>query len=95
MDSIDDGIDNGIEVAEGKLNYKVTTNLSSRVGSLNPSWNEEQTDDVMNGRFREAMLLTGEEFSGYVLRLANSWWPARSIVQTALTREARTPSLST
>jgi uncharacterized UPF0160 family protein len=86
-----DAIDNGVDIAEGELQYKVTTSLSSRVGYLNPPWNQPggQTDDLANARFKEAMQLTFDEFSGLVFRLAHSWWPARSLVQTAMSEEAR------
>ena len=36
-----DAIDNGIEVADGALRYRITSTLSHRVGWLNPAWNEE------------------------------------------------------
>lgn len=79
-----DGIDNGVESHKGEENYKVTTTLSARVGKLNPAWNEPQTDEIANANFREAMLLTGNEFLDCVEGLAKSWWPARSIVAEAL-----------
>ena len=43
--------------------YMNNTHLSARVGKLNPSWNEDQSDAAMNQRFQEAMALTGAEFS--------------------------------
>ncbi|CAN0572429.1 unnamed protein product, partial [Laminaria digitata] len=33
-----DGIDNGVEVAEGPLSYDVSSHLSARVGKLNPRY---------------------------------------------------------
>ena len=79
-----DGIDNGVTVGDGQLRYHISTTLSNRVGHLNPSWNEPQTTEIMNERFREAVLLTGGEFISHVESLAKSWWPARSIVLKAL-----------
>ena len=35
-----DAIDNGINVAEGDLKYKINTHLSARAGQLNPGWHE-------------------------------------------------------
>jgi uncharacterized UPF0160 family protein len=35
-----DGIDNGVEIAETKA-YSINTNLSARVGFLNPDWNSK------------------------------------------------------
>ncbi len=79
-----DAIDNGVTVADTELKYHISTTLSSRVGHLNPDWNEPQTADVTNEKFKQAMLLTGSEFVSCVHSLARSWWPARSIVQCAL-----------
>lgn len=79
-----DAIDNGISIADGTPRYHISTSLSSRVGMLNPAWNEQQTADVQNSQFIEAMALTGGEFVAHMLSLAKHWWPARSIVQTAM-----------
>jgi uncharacterized UPF0160 family protein len=79
-----DAIDNGISVSDGPLRYQISSTLSSRVGRLNPSWNELQSPEVINERFQEAMMLTCSEFIQHVYELATSWWPARSIVQDAL-----------
>lgn len=79
-----DAIDNGISVSDGEIKYHVSTTMSSRVGMLNPAWNEEQSSDIQNERFREAMLLTGSEFLSHAKGLKDAWWPARSIVQEAL-----------
>jgi uncharacterized UPF0160 family protein len=79
-----DGIDNGIEVAAAPFNYAVSTTLSARVGHLNPSWNEDWTDDSVNAQFQQAMYLTITEFADNVLSLLNSWLPGRSIVEDAI-----------
>ena len=79
-----DAIDNGIAVAEGPLRYHVSSTLSQRVGRLNPAWNEVSSNDVINQRFHEAVLLTCSEFLGHVFDLAHAWWPARSIVKQAV-----------
>eukprot|EP00936_MAST-01D_sp_MAST-1D-sp1_P000686 g686.t1 len=79
-----DGIDNGVEVADGELRYKVSTTLSSRVSHLNPAWNASGDNDTRNAAFRAAMLLTGTEFVDAVVRAATSWWPARSLVQASV-----------
>ena len=79
-----DAIDNGISVSDAEPRYHVSTTLSARVGHLNPSWNEEQSSDIMNARFVEAMSLTCSEFLSHAQSLAQSWWPARSIVQKSL-----------
>ena len=67
----------------------MSTNLSARVGHLNPAWNEEGGKERRNALFGEAMELTGGEFKAAVSRLCSSWWPARSIVESAVdAREA-------
>ena len=86
-----DGIDNGVNVAspatadgEVKLNYRVCTNISSRVGHLNPNWNEPTSEDIAFSRFEKAMQLVGSELEQRVLYYHNVWLPARSIVEKAL-----------
>ncbi len=80
-----DAIDNGVSVSrDGEVQYHISTTMSSRVGMLNPSWNEPQSSDIQNERFRQALLLTGSEFLAHAQGLSRSWWPARSIVKEAL-----------
>ena len=52
-----DAIDNGIAQFEStdpsagvKQRYKSRTDLSARVGKLNPAWNEEYNDTVLDVR---------------------------------------------
>ena len=78
-----DGIDNGVPASAGESNYRVSTDLSARVGYLNPAWNERGVD--RDARFDKAMDLAGGEFVACVERLARSWLPARGIVQDAIT----------
>lgn len=79
-----DAIDNGRSVADGVLHYKISSTLSNRVGHLNPAWNEAQTNEIQNDRFKQAISLTGSEFVQAAQSLVNTWWPARSIVHDAL-----------
>jgi uncharacterized UPF0160 family protein len=85
-----DAIDNGIDVSEGELKYKITTSLSSRVGRLNPAWNEEGADE--NERFHEAVSLVGKEFTDIVNGYHKVWLPARSIVKKAVEDRMRVDS---
>ncbi len=39
-----DAIDNGIDIADEKR-YDINTNLSARVGNLNPAWNENDLNE--------------------------------------------------
>lgn len=90
-----DGIDNGVNQFDGKQNYSVSTTLSARVGQLNPRWNEDFAsceggeEGLRGSRFREAMRMALREISETFKDLALSWWPARAIVESALTEEAR------
>jgi len=79
-----DAIDNGVPIADTPPKYFISTTLSARVGYLNPNWNEDQTPELANARFTEAMHLTCSEFVLRASALANSWWPARSIIQDAV-----------
>lgn len=79
-----DAIDNGVSVSEGENRYHISTTLSSRVGGLNPAWNEPQSSEDLNERFRAAVEMTHAEFVSHARGLARSWWPARTIVQRAL-----------
>ena len=44
-----DAIDNGVNQSNDKLTYYVRSNLSSRIGELNPPWNAPQTSQHQNG----------------------------------------------
>lgn len=79
-----DGIDNGVDIAEGELRYHINTGISARVGQLNPSWNEDGGKPRRNALFEEAMKLSGHEFTRAVEKLSKTWWPARSIVEAAM-----------
>lgn len=79
-----DGIDNGVsqypeEVAPA---YRINTDLSARVGKLNPRWNEEGVD--LDDRFQKAMAMAGAEFLESVDYLVKAFLPARVIVQASL-----------
>lgn len=78
-----DGIDNGIAIADGQLHYKVETHLPARVARLNASWNEDASAVQQNARFSEALSLVSREFVDFVSSLAESWWPARQLVEVA------------
>ena len=87
-----DGIDNGVEVADGELRYIISTTLSARVGKLNPGWNEDQSVEHTNEQFLNAVSLTGNEFTEYVMDMIRMWWPARSIVLRAMSDRSKVHS---
>lgn len=80
-----DGIDNGIAAQSGPSLYRSKTDLSSRVGTLNPRWNEESSDAILDAKFAGASALAGGEFLARVDYLAKAWLPARAIVEKAVT----------
>ncbi|KAL4400356.1 hypothetical protein ACI68E_003273 [Malassezia pachydermatis] len=82
-----DAIDNGIALypdVEGPPAYRSRTDLSSRVGYLNPRWNETWDDADLLKRFRRASELAGTEFFERVDDAVEAWLPARQLVIDAL-----------
>ncbi|ELU12172.1 hypothetical protein CAPTEDRAFT_225005 [Capitella teleta] len=79
-----DAIDNGISQCDGEPRYSISSNLSSRVGYLNPRWNDDSSPEMEKHRFNSAMRLVGTEFKDRVDFYCHSWLPARSIVEHAL-----------
>ncbi|XP_032238349.2 MYG1 exonuclease isoform X2 [Nematostella vectensis] len=77
-----DAIDNGVSQSDEKPRYIITTNLSARVGNLNPKWNDKNMDE--EAQFNKALQLVGGEFMDKVLYYKNSWLPARSLVKGAV-----------
>ncbi|KAJ2927140.1 hypothetical protein H1R20_g9941, partial [Candolleomyces eurysporus] len=77
-----DAIDNGISQypTEVEPRYRNKTDLSSRVGRLNPRWNEEFNAATLDERFKEASALTGKEFTEQLDFYAESWLPARDLI---------------
>ncbi|PWY98396.1 Ni-binding urease accessory protein [Testicularia cyperi] len=83
-----DGIDNGISQypSDLKPKYKSRTDLSARVGYLNPSWNEQSDNAQLDARFETASAMAGKEFFERLDYTFKSWLPARQIVVDALNR---------
>lgn len=82
-----DGIDNGIQqFPDAKPLYKSRTDLSARVGYLNPRWNEKSDAADSDRRFEKASKMAGEEFFDRVDYTYEAWLPARQIVEAALSR---------
>ncbi|KAI9455862.1 GAMM1 protein [Russula earlei] len=89
-----DGIDNGISQYADDIQpkYRNRTDLSSRVGWLNPAWNEPFDSRVVDAQFLKASQLAGEEFLGRLNYYGRSWLPARDLVFDALSRRANVDS---
>lgn len=79
-----DGIDNGISAQSGPTLYRSRTDLSSRVGQLNPRWNEDFDDSILDKKFLVASELAGSEFLQRLDYLAKAWLPAREIILSAV-----------
>jgi uncharacterized UPF0160 family protein len=84
-----DAIDTGVEMfPEGvQVLYRDSTGLSSRVGRLNPRWNEVdgkgETPDP-DERFELASQLCGEDFLSVLTKIVESDIPAREFVEKAV-----------
>jgi uncharacterized UPF0160 family protein len=79
-----DAIDNGVNISDGEIKYKIIMDLSSRVGRLNPEWNATYTDAEVNAQFEKAQVLTGTEFFDAIDSYVKYWIPARAIVEEAI-----------
>jgi len=81
-----DGIDNGVSQydSDKPARYANHTGLSSRVGSLNPRWNEPDPPERYDEQFAKAMALAGGEFLAAVRYAGEAWLPARRHVKEAL-----------
>ena len=79
-----DGIDNGVNItrSDAPPAYLIKTDLSSRIGRLNPHWNEDGVD--VTERFHRAMRLAEIEFNDLLRECLDSWLPARNLVVNAL-----------
>ncbi|KAJ7071002.1 GAMM1 protein [Mycena amicta] len=81
-----DAIDNGISQypSDIKPRYKSSTDLGSRVASLNPAWNQPISPEILDVQFEKASVLTGGEFLGKLDYYANAWLPARDLLNSAI-----------
>ncbi|KAH9982497.1 GAMM1 protein [Lactifluus volemus] len=85
-----DGHDNGISPYPNDIQpkYRNRTDLSCRVGWLNPAWNEPFDSQTVDAQFSKASQLAGEEFLGRLNYYGRSWLPARDLILAALTQRA-------
>lgn len=82
-----DAIDNGVPMFDGgEPRYRICSDLSSRVANFNAPWNSTGGDDATAAdvKFEEAKQLVGAEFIDKVQYYACNWWPARAIVDRAV-----------
>lgn len=85
MEAID-GIDNGVTryISDSPARYRSNTDLSSRVGRLNPEWYVPKEEQDQDKSFELAVKLVGPEFDDAVFHAAKSWLPARALVEKAM-----------
>ncbi|GLB36177.1 putative gamm1 protein [Lyophyllum shimeji] len=83
-----DAIDNGIPQYPTDIQprYRNRTDLSSRVGFLNPAWNQPADSQTLDLQFGKASLMAGEEFLGRLDYYANVWLPARDVLIDSVAR---------
>ncbi|KAI0304859.1 GAMM1 protein [Russula brevipes] len=83
-----DAIDNGISQYPDDIQpkYRNRTDLSARVGWLNPAWNEPVDSQTVDTQFLKASQLAGEEFLGRLNYYSQSWLPARGLVLDGLSQ---------
>jgi len=86
-----DGVDNGVSQYPRDITpkYRNRTDLSARVGWLNPAWNEPFDSKTVDAQFVKASTLTGEEFLGRLNYYAKAWLPARTLVADGLAQRAQ------
>ncbi|PVG01193.1 Ni-binding urease accessory protein [Serendipita vermifera] len=77
-----DGIDNGVSAYPSDIKplYRSRTDVSSRVGYLNPRWNVNASPQEVDALFSKASDLVGGEFHERLDYYGNAWLPAREIV---------------
>lgn len=90
-----DGIDNGVSQypSDLKPKYKSRTDLSARVGYMNPSWNEKSDNAELDAGFEKASAMAGGEFFERLNYAFNSWLPARQVVVDALNKRTHSQLL--
>jgi uncharacterized UPF0160 family protein len=83
-----DGIDNGVNQYPSSLTpaYRSKTDISTRVGWLNPRWNVQVSPADVDQIFLKASALVGDEFVDRLDYYSNAWLPARQLVLDALNR---------
>lgn len=77
-----DANDNGVNAYQGVALYPNTTSYASRIGRMNPEWNEPDMDQ--STQFKLAMDLAEEELVCQIRSVAKSFIPAYEIVKKAI-----------
>ncbi|KAJ4458437.1 putative UPF0160 protein C27H6.8 [Paratrimastix pyriformis] len=86
VDANDNGIDQYSHVLPPGAEplFAIHSDLSSRVASLNPNWQETCTPGEVDARFMQGVGLCREEFLRTFSHAVKSWLPARAIISKAI-----------
>lgn len=88
-----DANDNGISAyGSAEPAFKIAISLPTMVAHLNPRWNEEHNDSILDEKFTKASELVGHHFTDRVSYYTESWLPARSGVYNAISSR-QTPEI--
>lgn len=82
-----DGNDNGQSAYPDDTPAAYSTKaitLPGMVASLNPAWNDESNDAILDSQFEKASQLMGGVFVDLVKYYGKSWLPARDIVKASI-----------
>jgi len=64
----------------------MNSDVSRRVGHLNPAWNQPFDSQTVDAQFSKASALVGDEFVGRLQYYANAWLPGRDLVIAGLSK---------
>ncbi|KAK9467395.1 metal-dependent protein hydrolase [Lipomyces arxii] len=82
-----DGNDNGQSAYPDEIKPAYQTKaitLPGIVAGLNPNWNDDNNDEVLDSKFQVASALMGSVFVDIVKYYGKAWLPARDLVKDAL-----------
>lgn len=86
-----DANDNGISAyGSAEPSFKPAMSLPTMVSHLNPRWNDDYNDEILDQRFGKASELVGHHFLDRVSYYTESWLPARAGVYSAITSRQST-----
>jgi uncharacterized UPF0160 family protein len=83
IDAIDTGVEPLPKGCDVELQYRDNTGLSSRVGKLNPRWNDD-SDISPDELFEKASSMCGNDFMLVLSSIVESYLPARIFVEQSI-----------
>ncbi|XP_015781425.1 uncharacterized protein LOC107359465 isoform X2 [Tetranychus urticae] len=79
-----DAMANRTAICEGEPNFKIGTDLTSRINRLRSTNSLDDTENDLAERFIQAIILVGSEFEDITKYYGNIWLPAKTFVEEAL-----------